>query len=107
MASARRAVTSVPMTGPAAPNISVTGFHSAVVRKPKPNALNAGQPPIASDTTRPASAAISKVAALKQAARNRYSSQRAEPRGVLRPSPRLGPLAPCARVATDFFAFSK
>ena len=94
------AVITVPTIGPAAPNISVTGFHSEVVRKEKPNALNAGQPPIASETSTPASAAISRVAALKQAARNRYSSQRADARVKLRPSPVPSPLALSASVAT-------
>jgi hypothetical protein len=42
-------VTSVPKTGISAPNLSLTGSHSELVRKPKPKAWMAGMLPTTSE----------------------------------------------------------
>ncbi len=46
-------VTIVPKIGAPAPNFSVTGFQTTVVKKPKPKAPNAGIEPFISDTITP------------------------------------------------------
>ncbi len=45
MIMARSEVMMVPYTGASAPNLSVTGFQTSVVRKPKPKVRSAGQAP--------------------------------------------------------------
>src|ERR1700756_3543014 len=64
--SARSDETRVPTIGPAAPTPPVTGFEVLRVKNPKRNLGNVGHPPIASETTMPASEASRAVAAAKQ-----------------------------------------
>ena len=45
ISNAMKDVTSVPTIGTSAPNFSVTGFHSALTRNPKPNFCIAGRLP--------------------------------------------------------------
>ena len=50
MSRAMREVTSVPTMGTSAPNFSVTGFQSELVRNPRPKAFSAGMLPTTSET---------------------------------------------------------
>src|SRR5579883_878463 len=58
-----------------APNFPATGFHSLLVRKPKPNALNESAELTARSMTRP-TAITSKIAALEKSARRNIASLR-------------------------------
>ncbi len=57
MRSAIAEVVSVPTMGTRAPNCSVTGFHSALAKKPKPNARIDGRLPARSESRIPPSSA--------------------------------------------------
>jgi len=73
--SAMPDVTSVPTIGTRAPNSSVTGFHSALVRKLKPNAFIAGRLPITRETMMAASSTSTEKAEMRVIPRNRISGQ--------------------------------
>src|SRR6185312_9753969 len=82
MTSASSATNTVSTISEATPNEPCTGSQSELTKNPSPNFANAGQPPIASDTSMPPSAANSIVAAARQTySKNRSSSA---PLGCLR-----------------------
>ncbi len=57
MRSAIAEVVNVPTMGTSAPNCSVTGFHSALIKKPKPNVRIEDKLPAKRETRIPASSA--------------------------------------------------
>ena len=73
---AMKEVATVPKIGTSAPNFSVTGFHSALVRNPGPKALIAGQLPMSSVIRIPSSNASTRKANIRVALRNARSYRR-------------------------------
>jgi len=74
MSRAMPEVTSVPIIGISAPNLSLTGSQSGLVRKPKPNAWMAGMLPTSSETMIAASNASTPNAETRVRLRNSRSN---------------------------------